>query len=119
MVSIRLNPTVFNSGGVFYGTPENRAVLTINTGRWESFAGKMPGGYPVTHESYRGGQYILMIDRTGTQIDDHAFEAMARTNESSISYYGIQIVNFMQRGLIIVERDGAALTVAQVKAFTA
>jgi len=36
MINIRLSDSVFNSGGIYYGTPRNRASLILGAGATHS-----------------------------------------------------------------------------------
>ena len=120
MISIRLHPDLFDKtkNGPFYGTPRNRAVLNIGSGRNEAYAGKLPGIWDSGHLSWRGGQWILLVDVNGTQVSDITFEGYMQ-EDSLKDAYGRQIIDFAERGAIIVEQDGTPLTVAQMRAFTA
>lgn len=118
MISIRLNPAVFSPGGFFYGVDTSRAVLTIGTGKAENYAGVIKPAFPLGSLSYRGGQFGLFIDSTGTQLSDYSFEVMIKNTVSSLAY-GLQIVDFVDRNLIIVEQNGVALTSSQIRAFVA
>jgi len=117
MIKIRLNPTIFATGGYFDGVPQNRAVLVIKTGRDDIYAGKIEGDL-ATNLNWRGGQLVLQIDARGTEMEDLSFETCMK-NEISRTSYGSQILDLMQKGLIIVEQNGTALTATQINTFTA
>jgi len=116
-ISIKLDPTIFSSGGLFEGTQPNRAVLAIGGVRDDVYLGKINTG-TAANLSYRGGQTSLMIDTRGTDISDLMLEYMM-SNNLNLSVYGIQLIDMMERFLIEVFQDGVALTPAQVKIFTA
>lgn len=120
MIKIRLNPTVFDVGGLFAGIDPKRAVLELGTGKpvGSGYASKSTPVYDAAHDSYRGGQTVLLIDRTGTEIFDLGLEEYMK-NESLRVHFGTHILDYVQRGYIIVEQDGTALTVAQLNAYTA
>jgi hypothetical protein len=118
MVTIRLNPAAFELGGKFYGKDEKYCVLSIDTGHFENWTGKLEPVYDAAHPSWRGNQSIFLIDRTGAQVTDIMFEALIK-NEDLRCTFGSQILEFVARSLIIVERDNVAQTPTQIKNFTA
>jgi len=118
-VSIRLNQTVFDPGGIFFGVQRNRSVLCVGSGKPEAYIGKIAQTYDAGHLSWRGSQFTLNIDWVGTNINDINFELLVKDNPRVQADFLGQIIDFMFRGYIIVERDGTALTPTQVKNFVA
>ena len=116
-ISIKLNPTIFDPGGLFEGTPRNRAVLHLGVGRDDTHIGKVNQG-DASHLSYRGGQTNFQIDCRGTEISDQMFQYFAENQGYQVSYMA-HIIDYMERGLIQVYQDGILLTVTQVRAFIA
>lgn len=112
-VTIKLNSSVFAVGGICYGIPTNKAVLSIESGKHESFAGKV-----VDVAIDRGGQFALMIDWSGVSITDNALESYMK-NEIHYAAFGAELLYMVQMGYVDVIFNGATLTLAQVKAFTA
>jgi len=118
MISVRLDPAVFTAGGVFENVLRSRAVLNIGSGRDEQYAGKISPAYSNLHPSWRGCQWILLIDAVGSQISDVTFEAYMKDTEMRRAY-GDQVLDFAARNLIIVEQNGVPLTIAQMRVFVA
>lgn len=116
-INIKLSPTVFDPGGVFYGVPRNRAVLHMGVGRDDTHIGKRNQG-DASNLSYRGGQTNFQIDTKGTELSDQMFQFMVENQGYQIAYV-THIIDFMERQLITVEQDGVPLTVTQVRNFTA
>lgn len=116
-IAIKLNPTIFDPGGLFEGTPRNRAVLHLGVGRDDVHIGKINQGN-ASNLSYRGGQTNFQIDCRGTEMSDESFEFIAQNSSYQVSYLG-HIIDFMERDLIQVFQDGVQLTISQVKTFTA
>ena len=118
MISIRLDPAIFAPGGQFAGMNSARTVLAIGTGKPEIYSGETQPIYGHDSLSYRGGQIGMFIDLCGTQLEDYAFETMIQNQTGRIAY-GSQIIDFVQRGLVIVEQDGSSLSAMQIKNFIA
>ena len=116
-ISIKLNETIFDPGGLFYGTPKNRAVLALGVGRNDFFAGKINTGTAASL-SYRGSQTNFQIGTRGTELTDNMFEYIMQ-NEDYVVTFGAHILDMLERELIEVFQDGAPLAIAAVKAFTA
>lgn len=116
-VAIRLDPAVFSAGGVFHGIPRSRAVLHMGVGRDDTHIGKINQG-TAANLSYRGGQTNFQIDARGTEMSDQMFQFMSENEGYQIAYVA-HIIDFMERGLIIVEQDTVALSVTDVRTFTA
>ena len=116
-ISIKLDPTIFDPGGLFEGIPRNRAVLHMGTARNDLYIGKINQG-TAANLSYRGGQTNVQIDYRGTDLTDEAFEFFAQKQLYQSSYLS-HLVDLMDRGLVQVFQDGIELTIAQVKIFTA
>lgn len=116
-ISIKLDSSVFSTGGLFEGVQPNRAVLSIGGVRDDVYLGKINTGN-AGNLSYRGGQTSLLIDTRGTDISDLMLEYMM-SNNLNLSVYGVQLIDMMERSLIGVFQGGVALTTAQVKVFTA
>ena len=112
-VTIKLKNSVFDPGGPFYGVPTSKAVLSIESGKHESFAGKI-----VDVALDRGGQFALMIDWSGVSTTDNALESYMK-NEIHYAAFGAELLYMVEVGLVDVIFNGATLTLAQVKAFTA
>lgn len=93
-----------------------RTVLAIGTGKPELYTGEVQPIYGMDSLSYRGGQIGMFIDLCGTQLEDYAFESMIQNQAGKVAY-GTQIIDFVQRGIIIVEQNGTNLTAAQIKNF--
>lgn len=117
-ISVKLDPTVFDPGGVFEGTPHSRAVVHIGSGRNDLFMGKLPGPHPPGSLSWRGGQTYLQIGYAGSQFDDQQFEYIMQESHYRASV-GAQLLYLLQRGIILVEKDGVTQTVTDVFTFTA
>jgi hypothetical protein len=118
-IKIKLADSVFTGpSGVFYGTPPNRAVYMLGSGREDMYLSKFRVPYPLGHLSYRGGQTQLMIDRSGTEVTDDTFEVYMQNQEGRISY-GEQILTLVVKGFLEVLQDGVILTPAQIDVFTA
>lgn len=115
MISIRLDPSVFLPGGKFEGVPENRAVLLVGDAKWNPFAGRTQPIYDVDSPLYQPTQYVLSVNAFATQLEDTNFEYIMNYQSS----YSGMIIEFLSRGLIIVEQNGTPLTVAQVREFAA
>jgi len=119
MISIKLAASVFTGpNGMFYGTPPNRAVFMLGSGRQDLFLAKVRTAYPNGHLSYRGGQTQLMIDLWGTEITDYTFEVYMKNQEGRMCY-GEQILYLVVKGILEVYKDGVLLTEAAIDAFTA
>lgn len=118
MISIRLDPAIFEPGGQFSGMNSARTVLAIGTGKPELYTGETQPIYGQDSLSYRGGQIGMFIDLCGTQLEDYAFETMIQNHTARIAY-GTQIIDFVQKGLVIVEQDGSPLSAMQIKNFIA
>jgi hypothetical protein len=116
-ISIKLNPTIFDPGGLFEGIIRNRAVLHLGVGRDDTHIGKINQG-TAANLSYRGGQTNFQIDCRGTELTDQSFEFIAQNQGYQIAYLA-HLIDFMERGLVQVFQDGVLLTVTQVRAFTA
>lgn len=123
-ISIKLNETLFDPGGLFYGIPKNRAVLAIGVGRNDIFAGKINTGTAASL-SYRGGQTNFQIDTRGTELTDNMFEYIMQ-NETYVVTFGAHILDMLERELISVFQDGVLLAdgsvpagITAVKTFTA
>lgn len=119
MIRIRLNPTLFNPGGLFYAVPKSRAVLTVMTGKPEGYLGQRPVPYGLGSPSYRGGQNALLVDASGTEMSDYMLEHHMVPSGNSRNSFGQIILDFVERALIIVEKNGTPLTAAQLNSFTA
>lgn len=124
MIKIRLNPTIFDPGGLMADISPKKAVLHIGSGKPEEYigyfkdhdlgvssAGQGFGNYP----SY---QFSFMIDRTGSEISDQSLERMV-SKDNPLGSFGAQIIEFHQKGYIIVEQDGTPLTTTAIANFTA
>lgn len=111
-ILIRLDPAVFLPGGMFDGVPQSRAVLHLGVGRNDLYAGKMS----------EGSQNVLLVSARGVEIQEDAFEAYMSL-DSMKSAYGMQILDFMSRGLIQVANTVAdplvPMTVVAIKAYVA
>jgi len=118
MIKIRLDPTAFTPGHAFASYNQDRVVLSVSTGKPLAYAGKSTPVYGKHSQSWRSNQNALLVDFTGVEIEDHIFE-MFRYNNNLQSAFGQIILDFLNKGLIIVEQNGTALTSAQVAAFTA
>lgn len=108
---------VFAAGGLFAGVPASRAVLTLGSGRDDRYLGKINMN-PASSLSYRGGQTSLMVDSRGTEFSDYTFESIMQESLYRATY-GVQILDFVERGLIEVYQDQLLLTPAQIATFTA
>lgn len=118
MIKIRLASTIFDPGGYFWAVyPRSRAVLSISTGKPEGYVGSR-AIYPQTSLSYRGDQFTLLVDDSGTEVSDELFETYMK-NDFLKASVGMQIIDFMERNLIDVLHDGTALTPAQAADFVA
>lgn len=118
MITIRLNPVIFQPGGKFFGSDPGRTVLQIGTGKEEIYMAKPAQAFGMEHPSYRGGQTVLLIDRTGTQISEDTLEYYMQY-QNYIPSVGAQLLDFRTQSLVIVEDDGVALTVVQLRDFVA
>jgi hypothetical protein len=118
MIKIRLNPTIFNPGGKFYGIDQSRAILSLSTGKPEGYTGIANAPYGLESKSWRGSSHFLAVDATGVEMSDLSLE-YHMTNSSSRNSYGQIIIDMLERGLIIVEKDGVPLTPAALNTFTA
>lgn len=118
MIHIRLNSNVFNLGGLFYNVPSNRAVLHAGDGRNDCHLGKNSQVFPVSGLSWRGGQHVLLIDSTGTFLEDIEFQYLTHSDTAIISYAN-QLVTYLQRGVIEILFNGVPLTPKQVRDFVA
>lgn len=111
-VLIRLNPAVFAPGGMFENVPRNAAKLHLGVGRNDLYAGKLSAG----------SQNVLLIDAMGADIQPDAFESYMNL-DSMKSAYGLQILDFMYRGLIqcinTVSDPAVPMTVVQVRTYVA
>lgn len=116
-ISIKLDPTIFDPGNLFYGTPINRAVLNMGVGRDDTHIGKINQG-SAANLSYRGGQTNFLIDCRGTEVSDQMFQYMVENQGYQVSYI-THLIDFMERGLVQVFQDGVQLSVAQVRTFIA
>ena len=116
-INIQLDPSVFLSGGLFEGIPRNRAVLHIGVGRDDVYIGKLNGG-TAANLSYRGGQTNFMIGTSGTDISDITLEYIVSTGTYKVAY-AVQLIDMMERSLVIVSQDGTPLTATEVQDFTA
>ena len=116
-IAIRLDPSIFSATGLFHGIPRSRAVLHMGVGRDDTHIGKINQS-TAANLSYRGGQTNFQIDARGTEMSDQMFQFMSENEGYQIAYVA-HIIDFMERGLIIVEQDGTPLTVAGVRTFTA
>ena len=118
MISIRLNPDIFAPSGQFHGMSSSKTVLAIGTGKPELYTGEIQPVFGMDSLSYRGGEIGMFVDTSGTQLEDYAFETMIQNQAGRVAY-GTQIIDFVQRGLIIVEQNGTTLSATQIKNFIA
>jgi hypothetical protein len=118
LISIRLDPAIFAPGGKFAGMNEAKTVLAVGTGKPELYTGEIQPIFGMESLSYKGGEIGMFIDTSGTQLEDYAFESMIQNQAGRVAY-GTQIIDFVQRGLIIVEQNGITLTAMQIKNFIA
>lgn len=117
MIKIRIHPDQFLPGGLCFGT--RNIVISVNTGKAEdNWVGKRSPVYDDDHAFWRGSENALLIDATGTEISDIMFESIMKSDILKVAY-GTKIVDFADRKLILVEKDGSELTPAQIVAFTA
>lgn len=114
MIKIRLNPVVFNAGGVFYGVSQSRAVLSVDTNKPAGYA-----GFLNTREQPSQSQSLLLIDADGTELSNFMLEHHMVSSGNSRNTFGQIILDFVERGLILVEQDGTPLTAVQLNSYTA
>jgi len=118
MIKIRLDPTIFSPGKLFYGFDPSRAVLMVGTGKQEAPTGVITPPYGPEHQCYVNPNNILPVTATGIEINNLMLEYF-HTNGDLQTAFGQEITDLLIKGMIIVEEDGTALTVAQVKAYVA
>jgi hypothetical protein len=114
VIKIKLNPTVFDSGGVFETEDPKKAVVFVQTARNDVFSGQ------VVAQGYlpRPSQYGLAISRNGVEINDFIFEQYM-SKDTHYTVYGAELLTLAQGQVIIVEHNGTALTVEDMINFTA
>ena len=117
MIKIRIHPNQFQPGGMCYGM--KNVVISVNTGKAEdNWIGKRNPVYNNVHDFWRGSENALMIDATGVEISDLMLSEIMKSDFLRVAY-GTKLIDFADRGIILVEKDGSALTAAQIAAFTA
>jgi hypothetical protein len=120
MIQIKLSPSLFASpDGLFFkqGVPPNRAVLHVGSGRNDLPLGKLATG-TAANLSYRGGQNVLLISTGGTQIEDIMLETIIN-NENYRAAYGVQLIDFVERGLVEVYEDNVLVTATALRTYMA
>ena len=116
MISIRLDPSVFAPGGPFHNVPPNRAVLMCGDSSWRTYSGRSRAVYPRSESSlYQPTQYAMNINAYPLQFENTNFQYMML----AFSSYSGQLVDFLARGLVIIEQDGVPLTVPQIRDYAA
>ena len=118
MIKIRLNPAMFTTGKLFEGYDPSRAVLMVGTGKQEAPTGVITPPFGPEHPSYVNPNNVLPITTTGVEINDLMLEYF-HTNGDLQTAFGQELTDLLQKNMVIVEADGVALTVAQVKGFVA
>lgn len=118
MITIRLNESIFESGGLFEGTPRSKAVLHIGTGKQEQYA-YTQDAYPTGNLRHKDYANSLIIDSNGLIMTDIMFETIMDMGGRTYTSFGIQILEYQQKGLIEVLQESTLLTTAQIKGYTA
>lgn len=110
-ILIRLNPTVFDPGGIFENTARSRAVLHAGVGRNDVYAGKLSPG----------SQNVLLITAQGVEVQTDAFQAYMSGDMKA--EYGIQLLDYIQRGYIqcasTIADPFVPMTIAAIRAYIA
>lgn len=120
MVKIVLDPSVFQSGGIFYGTPMAHAVLPVGSSKpfGEGYAAKNAPIYNNQSDLWRGGETQLNIDAWGTEVQDLAFQDFV-SNDSLRVQFGMVLIDLVGKGIIQCLYNGTALTPSQISSFVA
>jgi hypothetical protein len=120
MINIKLTDALFTSpDGLFYkeGIARDRAVLHLGSGRNDLPLGKRYTGTAASL-SYRGGQNVLMIDARGTEMEDIMLETIV-SNELYRAAYGVQLIDYVERGYIEVRQNGVLISATALRTYTA
>lgn len=120
MIKIVLDPSVFLTGGIFYGKPMAHSVLNVGSGKpfGEGYIAKSAPIYSNSSDLWRGGETQLNIDAWGIEIQDLALQEYMQ-NEALLVQFGMVLIDLVQRGVIQVQHNGTALTPTEISTFTA
>jgi hypothetical protein len=119
MINIKIAGSQFASGGLFETTPESRACIILGGGRNDIYIGKSATQpYPITNDSYAGGQAQFIVTSAGLEMHPYQFEYLMK-NLYYQPLYASQLLELQMRGVLEVRADGVLLTANQIRNFTA
>ncbi len=112
------NEGTFDKGSPFYGINPKKAIVSISTGKIAEGWVKILSSGRSDPDGVKDGTSSLKVGRTGLEMTDVQFHYIINSSESFMTF-GVQIVSLVEMGHIEVLQNGAPLTVAQIRAFTA
>jgi len=120
-VTIKLNDDpstgVFASGGVFEGTPRNRAKLMLAGLNTPYVHNKVATG-TAAQLSYDGGQKQMMISTRGTSISDYSLEQLLDKG-FGWGLSSTNLIEMVEQGYVLVYEDGVLQTATALRSYSA
>jgi len=117
MINVQLAPSMFAPGGLFHGERRGSAVLVIGSARNDLVVGKRNTG-GIGSVEYHGFECGIYVDSRGIEFEDIMLETIIK-NEGYRATYGVQLIDFVERGYVQVYQDGVMISATALRTYTA